>query len=222
MSAINLSTTSPPASSAIERLVDTEGTRAQPHARALASPDAPMRDLSDALHVASMLHARYPGIIDHAVSGGRSVPMQDWLAEAAAAFADERQWLTALVAAVGPLPSTPGHAESEAAVLAQCHALDTLAQSDRVGCAAGAAVALVLDWRAVRDMLDAAGERMSLAPTPHRLPEVSRTGEAIDSLVRDMATERAALFGARQFLTQQRGLWNLLEARASARDMLQD
>ncbi len=30
--------------------------------------------------------------------------------------------------------------------------------------------------------------------------------------------ERAMLFGAEQFLAQHRGLWQLLEARASARD----
>ena len=39
----------------------------------------------------------------------------------------------------------------------------------------------------------------------------------VDALVREMSVERAMLFGAQQMYAQHRGLFDLLEARASAR-----
>jgi hypothetical protein len=201
----------------IGALVDSEGTAAHPHVRALLKPLSPIRDLSDALHIISMLHARFPGILDHASTHGAAENIRPWIAQAAESFVVERQWLTSLVAAVGPLPSTPGHAECEAVVSAQCHALDTLAQSDRVGCAAGAAAAMLLDWRGVRDLLDIAGNRLGLDAEPYGLPDAARTEAAIDELAATPAIERAVMFGAQQFLAQQRGLWDLLESRAAAR-----
>ncbi len=42
----------------------------------------------------------------------------------------------------------------------------------------------------------------------------------VDTLVREGVLERAMLFGAQQLFAQHRGLWDLLEARASARDKL--
>jgi hypothetical protein len=123
-----------------------------------------------------------------------------------------------IVAAAGPLPSTPGHAESEAAAHAQRHALDMLAQSDRAGCAAGAALALAIDWAAIRGVLDAAAHRLGVQALPSALPPAQETVTVVDALSRQPAIERAMLFGAQQLFAQHRGLWDLLEARASARN----
>ena len=62
----------------------------------------------------------------------------------------ERAYLTRLSVAVGAIPSTPGGADSETAILAQRAALATLAQSDRRGCALGAALAFAADWASIR------------------------------------------------------------------------
>lgn len=177
-----------------------------------------MRDIADALHIVCMLHGRHPGVHDHALAHGQPDAVVPWLEEAAAAFILEREWLALLVSAAGPLPSTPGQAESEAAVSGQRHALDTLVQSDRAGCAMGAAAALVLDWTAIRRLLDVAGHRLGLDPHLDQLPDPISTATALDSIASGPGAERAALFGAQQFLAQQRGLWDLLEARAAARN----
>jgi hypothetical protein len=205
------------AAGAIAALVGTDGTASHPHFAALRSPVARMRDLRDAIHIACMLHGRHPGVFDFALAHTPSGPAREWLTASAEGFAIERQWLATLVAAAGPLPSTPGQAESEAAVAAQRHALDTLVQSDRTGCAAGAAAALLLDWAAVRALLDQTGDRLGLSAPVDALPDPVETSAAVDAMAVPPGIERAALFGAHQLLAQQRGMWDLLEARASAR-----
>ena len=91
-----------------------------------------------------------------------------------------------------------------------------LAGSDRNGCALGAALALVLDWRAVRAVIDAAAQRFSVALIPPALPSPRQTQAVIES-PESPAAQRAMMFGAQQLLVQHRGLWDLLESRASAR-----
>jgi len=199
-------------------LVASDGSQNHPYLQRLQADVEPMRDLSDAAHYLCILHGRHPGVIDHAAAHAQLGVERDWLEAAAEGFATERALLVRIVAAAGPLPSTPGHAESEAAAAAQRHALDMLAQSDRAGCATGAALALAIDWSAIREVLDAAAKRLGLTPPPPALPLAEETLTVIDALVHEGRIERAMLFGAQQMFAQHRGLWDLLEARASARD----
>lgn len=203
---------------AVPALVSADGTGAHPAWRALLAPAAPLRDVVDAVHALCMLHGRHPGVVDFALAHGPDKSAEAWLTEAARAFAAERSYLVRLVAAAGPLPSTPGQAESEAAIVAQAHALDTLAQSDRTGCAIGAAVALVLDWRSIRALLDIAANRFGIDAAPETLPIEADTTTLLASAFTTPAVERAILFGAEQVLAQHRGLWDLLESRAAARN----
>lgn len=198
-------------------LAGTDGSALHPHVRALRAGALPRRDLADAVHHVARLHGRHPGLIDYAGAHARRPVECDWIEAAAEAFVAERAYLARLVAAAGPLPSTPGHAESEAAAAAQRHALDMLAQSDRAGCATGAAVALAIDWVSIRSVLDRAASGFGLDPLPARLPIAEETMSVVDALAREPAHERAMLFGAQQVFAQHRGLWDLLEARASAR-----
>ena len=92
-----------------------------------------------------------------------------------------------------------------------------LARSDRAGCAMGAAMAMVLDWRAVRIVLDAAGTRFGVNTPGCILPDVRDTVAAASAAAETPGIERAMLFGAQQLLIQHRGLWDLLEARQLAR-----
>jgi hypothetical protein len=203
---------------AMGSLVASDGSSNHPYLGRLAGNLEPLRDLADAVHYICMLHGHQPGVIDHARNHTRGGLERDWIEAAAEAFAGERAYLVRIVAAAGPVPSTPGHARSEAAALSQRHALDMLAQSDRAGCAAGAALALVIDWATIRAVLDVAAQRLGLDVPRTALPLAEETVTVVDALAREAMIERAMLFGAQQVFAQHRGLWDLLETRAGARE----
>lgn len=196
-----------------------DGSASHPYFASAALRSGPdcARNLADAVHLLSALHGRHPGVIDFAAEKTMLDAPRGWLTAAAEAFAVERAYLTRLVVAAGPLPSTPGQAETEAVVIAQRHALEMLARSDRTGCALGAAFALVLDWTAIRAVLDVAAERFGVdRPTP-LLPDEMENRTVTMAVAHSAAIERAIGFGSQQILVQHRGLWDLLEARKAAR-----
>ena len=158
---------------AITALVAAEGSGREPYAMQLTAPGAASRDLADAVHCLCLLHGRHPGIVEFAESRAQNAIAAAWLAEAADAFAGERATLVKLVAAVGPLPSTPGQAETENAIVGQRHALDMLAASDRAGCPIGAAMALLLDWPSLRAVLDTVATRLGVEVAASALPSGS-------------------------------------------------
>lgn len=183
----------------------------------LSSLRAPLRDVADALHCLCLLHGHQPGPIALARDRAVAPLARDWLAAAADGFAGEREWLVRLVSAVGPMPSTVNQIATETAIGTQRHALEMLATSDRRGCALGAAAALVLDWHNVRGMLDRIGERLALTPPPSRLPTLEASRELLRTAPITPEQTRAFHFGVQQMLAQQRGLWNLVEARSESR-----
>jgi len=199
----------------VERLVATEGSATHPHRCALLGPHASPRDLGDVVHALCAVHGRQPGVVEEALSRAAHPDAADWMNDAAASLAVERGYLARLVAAAGPLPATPGQGRCEAALAGQRHALEMLARSDRRGCAMGAVAALMLDWCAIRPLLDVAAERFGIASAPDRLPSASTFIDVLSAV--DAGTARAVAFGAQQLLAQVRGLWDLLEARAAAR-----
>ena len=175
------------------------------------------RDLSDAVHLLCSLHGHYPGLIEIALQRCPKGPVNEWLGRASDAFERERLYLVRLTAAVGPLPSTPGAAETEASLVAARHALETLGTSEREGCALGAATALVGDWWPIRRLLDRAAARAGTeAPAPS-LPDEASVVAIIDHASGNAAVARALAFGREQMLLQHRALFDLLEARAEAR-----
>src|SRR5437764_10632926 len=175
------------------------------------------RDLADAVHLLCSLHGRYPGLIEIALERCPKGPVQDWLVRASEAFERERLYVVRLTAAVGPLPSTPGAAETEASLVAARHALETLATSERNGCALGAATALVGDWWPVRRLLDRTAARVGTeAPAPS-LPDEASIMSVIAQGADTPASARALAFGGEQLLLQHRALFDVLEARAEAR-----
>lgn len=174
------------------------------------------RNLADAVHLLCTLHGRHPGVVDHAANRAVDPQVRSWFAAAMSGFAAERALLTRLAVAAGPMPGTPGTSESEAAAHAQRNALALLAQSERNGCALGAALALALDWVAVRHVLDAAASRFGVEAAPAMISDADAVRLLADSAP-SPAVERALLFGAEQLAVQHFGLWDLLEARAQAR-----
>lgn len=202
------------ASDLVVRLAAADGAAAHPfHARLIAAR-APARDLCDAVHTLCHVHGRHPDLIEIVASIATPSPASDWLGHAKDAFAAERAFLAQLTAAAGPLPSTPGQAQTEAALTAERHALEMLARSERAGVGHGAAAALAIDWAAMREVLDRAAQRFGVVPPPLALPSFADTAAMLDA---SPAAERAIAFGAQQLFAQHRGLLSLLEARASAR-----
>ena len=199
--------------------VERQGTYGHRHRLALVTATGPTaaRDLADAIHLMCAVYGRHPGLIELALSSCAPGPVRDWLREASDAYERERLYLVRLTSAVGPLPSTPGAAETEAALVSQRHAIETLAKSERGGCALGAATALMADWPAVRALLDRAADRMGVAPPAVTLPDAASVARVIDLGVESVAAERALAFGGEQLLLQNVGLFDLLEARAAAR-----
>src|SRR5690349_20462831 len=160
------------------------------------------RDLADAVHLLCSLHGRYPGLIEIALQRSPKGPVQDWLNRASEGFERERLYLVRLTAAVGPLPSTPGAAETEASLVTARHALETLAMSERNGCALGAATALVGDWWPIRRLLDRAATRVGTeAPAPS-LPDEASVVSIIARGADSPASQRALAFGGEQLLLQ--------------------
>lgn len=198
-------------------LVEADGSARHPHVLRLLEPRSPRRDLADAVHALCAVHGRHPGLVDIARARCAQPDACDWLDDVAAAFAGERAGIAILAAAVGPLPSTPGQAESEAALSGIRHAAEMLARSDRGGCSTGAAAALVGDWVYVRAVLTRAADCFAVELPAPTLPPAAETATTLSMLGASPAAERAMGFGARQLLAQHRGLWDLLEARAAAR-----
>lgn len=196
-----------------------QGTAAHPYPVSFALLKGPQaaRNLSDAVHYLCTLHGRYPGVIDHAAGRCVEPEARSWIAAAAEAFGTERAFLAKLAVAAGPVPGTPGSSDSEAAVIGQRHAIEMLAQSERNGCALGAALALVADWAAIRQVLVAAAARFGVDAPPYSLGEPEAVRSVADRFAPSPAAERALLFGAEQIVIQHHGLWSLLEARQQAR-----
>ena len=175
------------------------------------------RNLADVVHFLCTLHGRYPGVIDHAANRSTEPAIRAWFNSAIDGFAAERGFLARLAVAAGPLPSTPGAGDNDAVLRAQRHALEMLAQSERNGCALGAALALVIDWGVIRSVLNAAASRFGVEAPDYRLIDSSAIRDLADSVDGSPALRRALLFGAQQIAIQHHGMWDLLEARQQAR-----
>lgn len=204
----------------IAALAASDGCAEHAVVRRLTAPGATGRDLADAVHALCSVHGRPTDLFEDIGQHARFGFDQAWFGTSTAAFEAERAYLARLTAAVGPLPSTPGQAESDAAFAAQRHTFDMLARSDRAGCACGAALALVIDWHAFRHILDAAARRAGLTIEPSRLPDEADIARSAVAPGAPPAVHRAMAFGAQQAFAQHRGLCDLIEARAIARNGL--
>ncbi len=200
--------------------VAEDGSARHPHLAALVDASGPnaARDIADAVHLLCSVHGDYPGLVEQALEISPAGAAKQWLGRAAEGFERERLYLVRLTAAVGPLPSTPGAAETESTLLAQRHALEILAKSERSGCALGAATALISDWWPIRRLLDRAASRAGIECPAPSLPDEASIVAVVDSECSAPASGRALAFGAEQMLLQNRGMFDLLEARAAARE----
>jgi len=190
-----------------------------PYVPTLLDRIAPARavDLADAAHYLCLLHGRFPGLIDYAATRSADPHVGQWLTAACEAFVGERALLTRLTVAAGPITSTPGQDRCTPAIINLRGALNALSQSDRRGCALGAAFALVLDWITVRAVLDVIATRTGLDVRPSLLPDPGQTRQLATELSADRMVGRAIGFGASQMLQQHRQFWDMLAERSALR-----
>tara|TARA_R110000824_G_scaffold31356_1_gene102217 strand:+ start:441 stop:1100 length:660 start_codon:yes stop_codon:yes gene_type:complete len=199
--------------------VEAYGSDTTPYVRIIAEDFSILSgaDIADIAHFLCVLHGRHPGVIDRAATKTADDAAREWLIQATDGFAAERSFLTKLTVAAGPISGVSADDQSNASVFGQRKALDMLSQSDRNGCAVGAAIALVSDWHSIRKILERIALRVGVEARSSTLPNVATTSVLKDQLSEFPAVERALNFGAEQLLNQHRGLWQLLEARRNLR-----
>jgi hypothetical protein len=169
--------------------------------------------LADIAHFLNISHGRLPGVIDHAAGKIVDPEARDWLNQATRAFAAERRFLNQLTVAAGPIRRHADQDRLEALLATQRRSFEMLATSDRRGCAAGAALAFLLDWRVSRALLEQAAHMLGIEAENCSLPSAEATVALADALAINAGVERAMAFGSDQLLAQQRGLWQLIAAR---------
>ncbi|WP_417594734.1 DUF6975 family protein [Parasphingorhabdus sp.] len=199
--------------------VEVYGSDTTPYVRTIVEDFSILSgaDIADIAHFLCMLHGRHPGVIDRAATKTVDDAAREWLIQAIDGFTAERSLLTRLTVAAGPISGVSTDDQSNAAVFGQRKALDMLSESDRNGCAIGAAIALVSDWHAIRTILERVALRVGVEARSSTLPDVATTLALKDQLSALPAVERALNFGVEQLLAQHRGLWQLLEARRNTR-----
>ncbi len=176
------------------------------------------RDLADALAQLASLYGRFPGLVDHAANTTQDDNLRLFLIRSGTAFAVERALLARLTMLAGPSPSTPGDARCTAAIEALRNSLDLLGHSERQGCAAAAALALLADWATIRPMLECAAAMLAVNYNSSMIAQLDEIENAAAILWQSERTARAAKFGMSQLLMQHHSFWDLLAARCAARN----
>ena len=202
--------------------VDAEGSADHGYRLRLMGATGPntARDLADAVHLL-LLALRPPPRPD------RAGPQQLPGGPGARLAAGSGRRLRARAAVPGPadlrgrpaaLDARRGRDRSGAGCR-QRHAIETLAGSERRGCALGAATALVGDWRGhPRRARPRRRPRRASSARPCTLPDAGRRSPRRSAPAPTVSPANARLgFGGEQLLLQNRGLFDLLEARAAAR-----
>ena len=169
--------------------------------------------IADIAHFINISHGRHPGIIDHAANRIAEDSARACLVTAIDGFAVERRFLNALTVAAGPIRRHVGQDKITAMIGLQAKNFEMLATSDRRGCAAGAALAFVVDWQETRPLLERISLHIGLEPPAVALPDAESCALVATELAGNDAYVRAMGFGAGQLLAQQRGLWQLIAAR---------
>lgn len=201
-----------------DALVLLEGSAAQPAFRdlmkACRSPSTGVA--ADMPHLVASLHGA-PALLDIVNRSAVVAEAAGWVAHACAAFTIERQFLTELIVAAGPPPGTPDEARTLAAIRDGRRVLAMLGASEREGCALGAAIALLLDWPVIREVLDVAARPLGVQVPRCQMPGDAEIHALLARLAPTADLERKLTFGARQLLAQHRALWSVVQARYDAR-----
>lgn len=181
----------------------------------LRSPIKALRPalVADIAHFMHVSHGRHPGVIDHAALKMPDDAARGWFLQAGDAIVAERRYLNTLTVAAGPIRRQAGQDKITQLLGQQARNFEMLASSERRGCPMGAAVAFALDWTLTRPLLDRAALHLGLDAPACTFPNAEAGAALLNAIVDGPTVERAAAFGAQQYLGQQRGLWQLIAAR---------
>lgn len=174
--------------------------------------------IADIAHYLCVAHGKHPGIIEYATLKIVDDCSREWLIEAGDGFARERIFLTDLTVAAGPITRLMGQDETDMLIINQSKHYQMLASSDRRGCPIGASCAFVLDWHNIRPLIDRLALQLNVTIPELSIPSVSRTRDLIEIYGDSQNIVRAINFGVDQILSQQRAFWNIISARATARN----
>ena len=204
-----------PANADIAALLRQDGSLSHEYFTQLLedSSSSQAADLADIAHFFCLMHGRFPGVIDYAAGHSPNEHMREWLVRTGEAFAAERALLTKLTVAAGPIVSTVGQDQCNNVVIGARNALDMLAQSDRNGCAFGAAIALAIDWISIRQVLGHIALRVGLEARPLTMPTLDECHAFLSKFDDDAVMRRAIIFGITQMMAQHRAIWDLMESR---------
>lgn len=169
--------------------------------------------LADIAHFMHILHGRHPGVVEYAAQSIMDDVARDWLIQAIDGMLGERAFLNELTVTAGPIRRLARQDSINALIESQAKNFQMLASSDRKGCAAGAAIAFLLDWHQTRPLLDIVADQMGIAPPTSTLPSVAECALLARKLDGADSYRRAMTFGGEQTLAQQRCLWQLVVAR---------
>jgi hypothetical protein len=172
--------------------------------------------LADIAHFMAISHGRHPGVVDHAADKMVDQSARQWVVEATQGFAVERDLLNQMIVAAGPIRRHADQDKITALLGTQARSFELLATSERTGCAAGAAIAFVIDWQLTRPLLERVALALEVEPNKCRLPSIEDSSQLVFNLSTSPSIERALAFGSAQILAQQSGLWRLVAARHSA------
>ncbi len=211
-----------PANADLVVLLEKDGSIAHPYFSALCrNPEqAQSADLADIAHFFCLMHGRFPGVIDHAAGHSPNEHMRFWLGQTGEAFAAERALLRKLTVSAGAIVSTVGQDQCNSVVIGARNSLDMLAQSDRNGCAFGAAIALAIDWIYFRDILNYIALRVGIDARETTMPSLDRNYGLLCEYDNDPVMRRAIIFGISQMLAQHRAIWDLMQSRRDSRNDL--
>jgi hypothetical protein len=169
--------------------------------------------IADIAHFMCVSHGRHPGVIEHAATKVLDEEARTWFVAAIDGFINERDFLSRLTVAAGPIRSHSGQDKVSGLLASQAKNFQMLATSDRKGTAAGAAIAFVLDWNASRPLLDSVATSLDLSMTANVLPDSTSCIAFANAIAKTDNQVRAMTFGAEQLLAQQLGLWRIVAAR---------
>lgn len=185
--------------------------------RDAARKDKPMV-IADIAHYLCVAHGKHPGVIEYATSKIVDDCSREWLIEAANGFVRERIYLTDLTVAAGPISRLTGQDETDMLIINQSKHYQMLASSDRRGCPIGASTAFVLDWHNIRPLIDRIALQLNVSIPELAIPSIARTQDLLEIYADSQNIVRAINFGVDQILSQQRAFWNIISARAAARN----
>lgn len=179
--------------------------------------DFDIPDVADLAHALTVTHGGLPNIFDLASLRSDAQSLRNHLVTCSNSFQDWRRFLSALTSKAGPAPSLTDDAAHMVSLVQTKQGIQLLGESERKGCAIGAAFAMLNDWQIVLPESFKFAARLDIVEGIALPPRTSAIIEEMECLEPSAAELRAMSFGADQFYQLNDAFFRHLEARRKAR-----